>query len=102
MVRRHNLRPVGLDTSITDPDLIHAIHEFCDEIETKVCNPECFDPAFWRKDHLRVLNCILHFVDGIHISPALAGRPLLLDYRTKNTVEYSTVFSKANSCPSLT
>ena len=52
MFGRQDLRPFGVNLSVAHPDLIDAIHQFGDEIETKLVLPKVAICALGRENHL--------------------------------------------------
>src|ERR1700724_1690851 len=57
MVRRQDLRALGINSPIANPHLVDAIHQFGDEVELKAGAAEGRDAAFGRENYLRILDC---------------------------------------------
>src|SRR2546428_247471 len=62
MFRRQDLRTLGVDLSVADPDLIDPVHQFGDEIKMKAGAAKGCDLLFGREDDLRVFNRVLKIV----------------------------------------
>src|SRR6266550_6075026 len=66
MFRSENLRALGVDFSVPNPDLIYAVHQLGDEIEVKARGAEGCDLLLGRENHLRVLNRVIKIVFSHH------------------------------------
>src|SRR5437660_852295 len=62
MFGRENLRPVGVNFSVADADLVDAVHQFGNEIKTKTGRAEGGDLLLGGEDHLSVFNRVLEVV----------------------------------------
>lgn len=62
MLRRQNLRTFRVDFSVPNPHLIHAVHQFRDQIKIETRAAECGDLTLRRKDHVRIFERVLKIV----------------------------------------
>src|SRR5438552_4733842 len=72
MFRSENLRTLGVNFSVPDPDLIDAVHQLGDEIEVKARRAEGRDLLLRREDHLRVFNRVIKIILSHHVCIKLA------------------------------
>ena len=68
MFRSENLRALGVNFSVPNPDLIDVVHQLGDEIEVKARGAERCDLLLGRENHLRVLNRVIKIVFSHHLS----------------------------------
>src|SRR5436190_18394616 len=62
MFGRQNLRPLRVDFSIANADLIDAVHQFGNEIEIETGIAESGDALLRGHDHLGVFDCVIEIV----------------------------------------
>jgi hypothetical protein len=64
MFGRENLRTFCVDFSVTNADLIDAVHQLGDQIKIETGVAESRDLSFRRDDYMRVFNCVIEVVSG--------------------------------------
>ena len=66
MFGRQDLRSLGVNLSIANPNLIDAIHQLGDEIKIETGAAKGRNLSFGRDNHLRVFNCVIEIVLSDH------------------------------------
>src|SRR5262245_40042296 len=64
MLRRQNLWAFGLDFSVSDPHLVHAVHQLRDQIKIETGAAERGDLTLRRKNHARIFKRVVKIVAG--------------------------------------
>src|SRR5205085_11576135 len=59
IIRRQDLRPVGVDPSVADANFVHAVQQFRNEIETEARAAERGDLSLGCDDDARVLDRVV-------------------------------------------
>src|SRR3954469_19784147 len=62
MIRSQNLRPFSVDGAVTNPDLVHSVHQLGNEIERETGAAESLNSSFGRDDYLCVLDRVLEII----------------------------------------
>src|SRR6266404_4915890 len=64
MLGRKNLRTLGVDFSVANPDLIDPVHQLRDQIKIETGAAKSRDLSLGSDDHTRVFNRVIEVVPG--------------------------------------
>src|SRR5439155_21955624 len=76
MHRRKNLRAIGVDYSVPNPNLIDPVHQLRDQIKIETRAAESRNLPLGRDNHMRVFNRVIEIVPGHLCVNKVALRPL--------------------------